>query len=93
MSGLGARALRSHAAANPAGADRVACLCPPRARSENSTSQLQLNSILYRFHPSVLWNTGFPQRDEILSQIAAVWRRYNLQEHTRFGVSGASALP
>ncbi|TNY23363.1 hypothetical protein DMC30DRAFT_389757 [Rhodotorula diobovata] len=52
---------------------------------ENSTSQLQLNSILYRFHPSVLWNTGFPQRDEILSQIAAVWRRYNLQEHTRFG--------
>ncbi|GAA5948458.1 hypothetical protein JCM3775_007606 [Rhodotorula graminis] len=51
---------------------------------ENSTSQLQLNSILYRFHPSVKWNSGFPKRDEIISQIRAVWQRYDLQKRTRF---------
>ena len=61
---------------------------PPRrhVRSENSTSQLQLNSILYRFHPSVKWNSGFPKRDEIISQIRAVWHRYDLQKRTRFNV-------
>ncbi|GAA5998116.1 flavin-containing monooxygenase [Rhodotorula paludigena] len=51
---------------------------------ENSTSQLQLNSILYRFHPSVKWSKGFPQRDEIISQIRAVWERYQLRKYTRF---------
>ncbi|BGP05362.1 Baeyer-Villiger monooxygenase [Rhodotorula toruloides] len=52
---------------------------------ENSTSQLQLNSILYRFHPSVKWSRGFPKRDEIISQIKAVWDRYGLESRTRFG--------
>ncbi|GAA6012592.1 hypothetical protein JCM10207_009050 [Rhodosporidiobolus poonsookiae] len=52
---------------------------------ENSTSQLQLNSILYRFHPSVKWSKGFPQRDEIVEQIRGVWERYDLQAKTRFG--------
>ncbi|GAA6035060.1 hypothetical protein JCM8097_002166 [Rhodosporidiobolus ruineniae] len=52
---------------------------------ENSTSQLQLNSILYRFHPSVKWSKGFPQRDEIVGQIRAVWEKYGLQDKTRFG--------
>jgi hypothetical protein len=33
----------------------------------NSTSGLQLNSVLYRFHPAVLWSRGFPFRDEILN--------------------------
>lgn len=32
----------------------------------NKTSGLQLNSLLYRFHPAVLWSKSFPQRDEIL---------------------------
>lgn len=33
----------------------------------NATSGLQLNSLLYRFHPGVLWTRTFPRRDEILS--------------------------
>ncbi|KAM0792812.1 hypothetical protein ACM66B_002578 [Microbotryomycetes sp. NB124-2] len=45
----------------------------------NSTSQLQLNSVLYRFHPSVKWSKGFPQRDEILGQIKQLADKYNLQ--------------
>ena len=32
----------------------------------NKTSGLQLNSVLYRFHPAVLWSCSFPHRDEIL---------------------------
>ncbi|KAG6332058.1 hypothetical protein ID866_7029, partial [Astraeus odoratus] len=36
---------------------------------ENRTSGLQLNSLLYRFHPSVLWKRPFPQRDEILIEL------------------------
>ncbi|EGG08412.1 uncharacterized protein MELLADRAFT_52200 [Melampsora larici-populina 98AG31] len=35
----------------------------------NSTSSLQLNSWLYRFHPSVLWSRSFPKQAEILNQI------------------------
>jgi len=53
---------------------------------ENKTSQLQLNSFLYRFHPTVKWTKGFPQRDEIIGQIDGVWKRYNLEEKTRFKV-------
>lgn len=52
---------------------------------ENSTSQLQLNSILYRFHPSITWKDGFPKRDEIIEQIKRVWEKYELQKRTRFG--------
>lgn len=33
----------------------------------NKTSGLQLNSLLYRFHPAVVWSQTFPKRDEILS--------------------------
>ncbi|GAA5831136.1 hypothetical protein JCM11251_005157 [Rhodosporidiobolus azoricus] len=51
---------------------------------ENSTSQLQLSSILYRFHPSIKWSKAFPQRDEIVEQIRGVWERYQLQGKTRF---------
>ncbi|GAA5867705.1 hypothetical protein JCM3774_003384 [Rhodotorula dairenensis] len=51
---------------------------------ENSTSQLQLNSILYRFHPSIFWSHGFPKRDEIIDQIKRVWEKYELQKRTRF---------
>ncbi|CEQ39049.1 SPOSA6832_00560 [Sporobolomyces salmonicolor] len=51
---------------------------------ENKTSQLQLNSILYRFHPTVKWSRGFPQRDEIIEQVKGVWERYKLQDSTKF---------
>lgn len=59
---------------------------------ENSTSQLQLNSILYRFHPSIKWSRGFPKRDEIIGQIKHVWEKYELQKRTRFGVSSPFLL-
>lgn len=53
---------------------------------ENSTSQLQLNSILYRFHPSIEWSRAFPKRDEIIEQTKRVWEKYELQKQTRFSV-------
>ncbi|KIM26442.1 hypothetical protein M408DRAFT_330606 [Serendipita vermifera MAFF 305830] len=50
----------------------------------NSTSGLQLNSMLYRFHPAVLWSRGFPHRDEILKEITRIWKQYQLEPRTRF---------
>ena len=60
----------------------------------NSTSQLQLNSVLYRFHPSVRWSKGFPQRDEIVGQIKRLVDKYNLQGSLRLKVclSGPALL-
>ncbi|EKM51088.1 uncharacterized protein PHACADRAFT_212988 [Phanerochaete carnosa HHB-10118-sp] len=52
--------------------------------SVNKTSGLQLNSILYRFHPAVLWAKFFPHRDEILSEIERIWTEYQLEDRTRF---------
>lgn len=39
---------------------------------------------MYRFHPSVQWNRGYPNRQEIVSQVQQLWKRYGLQERTRF---------
>ncbi|KAI0759240.1 FAD/NAD-P-binding domain-containing protein [Trametes elegans] len=50
----------------------------------NKTSGLQLNSLLYRFHPAVLWSRPFPQRDEILKEIRRIWKEYQLEPRTRF---------
>ncbi|EJF62066.1 FAD/NAD(P)-binding domain-containing protein [Dichomitus squalens LYAD-421 SS1] len=50
----------------------------------NKTSGLQLNSLLYRFHPAVLWSRAFPHRDEILSEIRRIWKEYQLEPRTRF---------
>jgi hypothetical protein len=52
----------------------------------NSTSSLQLNSVLYRFHPSVKWSCGFPHRDEIVGQIRALADRYRLHDKLRLKV-------
>ncbi|RDX45747.1 FAD/NAD-P-binding domain-containing protein [Lentinus brumalis] len=49
----------------------------------NKTSGLQLNSLLYRFHPAVLWSCTFPHRDEILSEIRRIWKEYQLEPRTR----------
>ena len=38
----------------------------------NATSGLQLNSLLYRFFPGVLWKREFPHRDEILGGMRAL---------------------
>ncbi|KAI4250873.1 MAG: hypothetical protein LQ352_005199 [Teloschistes flavicans] len=50
----------------------------------NNTSGLQIHSIMYRFHPSVKWTAGYPDRQQIVSQITQLWKRYGLQERTKF---------
>ncbi|MCJ1453298.1 hypothetical protein MMC28_003644 [Mycoblastus sanguinarius] len=50
----------------------------------NNTSGLQIHSIMYRFHPSVRWSEGYPDRQQIVSQITQLWKRYGLQERTKF---------
>ncbi|PIL34408.1 hypothetical protein GSI_03183 [Ganoderma sinense ZZ0214-1] len=49
----------------------------------NKTSGLQLNSLLYRFHPGVLWSCTFPKRDEILHETRRIWEEYQLAPRTR----------
>ena len=39
---------------------------------------------MYRFHPSVRWSSGYPDRQAIVSQITQLWRRYGLQDRTNF---------
>lgn len=50
----------------------------------NNTSGLQINSLMYRFQPSVKWSGGYPKRTEIVGEIRKVWERYGLQEKTSF---------
>lgn len=40
---------------------------------------------MYRFHPSVRWSQGYPDKQQILSQVRQLWKRYDLDEKTRFG--------
>lgn len=39
---------------------------------------------MYRFHPSLNWSKGYPDRQQIVSQISHLWKRYGLQERTKF---------
>lgn len=39
---------------------------------------------MYRFHPSVKWTGGYPNRQQIVSQITELWKRYGLESKTRF---------
>ncbi|KAI9706121.1 MAG: hypothetical protein M1836_005527 [Candelina mexicana] len=50
----------------------------------NNTSGLQIHSLMYRFHPSVRWNRGYPDRKQIVSQITQIWQRYGLEKRTKF---------
>jgi hypothetical protein len=50
----------------------------------NSTSSLQVHSIMYRFHPSVKYTTAYPSQKEIREQIIDLWKRYGLQKRTVF---------
>jgi len=50
----------------------------------NNTSGLQIHSIMYRFHPSVRWTGGYPNRQQIVSQITELWKRYGLETKTSF---------
>lgn len=56
----------------------------------NRTSGLQLNSLLYRFHPAVCWTTTFPKRDEILKEIRRIWSEYKLEKRTRLNTTVTS---
>jgi thioredoxin reductase len=50
----------------------------------NNTSGLQIHRIMYRFHPSVHWESGYPTRQQIIDQITNLWKRYHLDEKTEF---------
>lgn len=52
----------------------------------NTTSGLQLNSLLYRWHPATRWSHAYPKRPEILSEMQHVADRYGLRDRTRLGV-------
>ncbi|MCJ1290116.1 hypothetical protein MMC34_001652 [Xylographa carneopallida] len=45
---------------------------------------------MYRFHPSVKWSRGYPDRQQIVSQISQLWKRYGLQERTKFNTKVTS---
>lgn len=54
----------------------------------NSTSSLQLDSFMYRFHPSVKWSNHFPvKRGEIVDQLHKVWDCYRLASRTRLNIT------
>lgn len=40
--------------------------------------------MMYRFHPSVRWEGGYPDRKQIITQVRQLWERYGLEKHTRF---------
>ena len=50
----------------------------------NSTSGLQIHSVMYRFHPSVSWDGGYPKQSKIVQEIRDLWHRYELEEKTKF---------
>ncbi|OTA56000.1 FAD/NAD(P)-binding domain-containing protein [Hypoxylon sp. EC38] len=50
----------------------------------NNTSSLQIHSLMYRFHPSVKWQHGYPDRQQIISQVRQLWERYGLDTRTKF---------
>lgn len=40
--------------------------------------------MMYRFHPSVQWERGYPDRQQILSQLRQLWENYGLDSKTKF---------
>ncbi|KAI1328360.1 monooxygenase [Xylariaceae sp. FL0255] len=50
----------------------------------NDTSSLQIHSAMFRFHPSVQWDRGYPDRQQIVSQIKELWKKYGLDSKTKF---------
>ncbi|KAJ5707643.1 hypothetical protein N7488_007444 [Penicillium malachiteum] len=50
----------------------------------NSTSALQVHSLMYRFHPSVHYDSAYPSQKQIKEQIVALWKRYDLERRTVF---------
>ncbi|DAA74773.1 hypothetical protein H112_08955 [Trichophyton rubrum D6] len=50
----------------------------------NSTSSLQIHSIMFRFHPSVKWKDAYPNQQQIKDQIVELWKTYHLDDKTVF---------
>ncbi|KAI1334441.1 monooxygenase [Xylariaceae sp. FL0016] len=50
----------------------------------NNTSSLQIHSAMFRFHPSIKWDRGYPDRQQIISQVRQLWERYGLDTKTKF---------
>lgn len=40
--------------------------------------------MMYRFHPSIKWERGYPDRQQILSQLRQLWKKYGLESRTKF---------
>eukprot|EP01117_Protostelium_nocturnum_P015667 TRINITY_DN6095_c0_g1_i2.p1 TRINITY_DN6095_c0_g1~~TRINITY_DN6095_c0_g1_i2.p1 ORF type:complete len:480 (-),score=174.90 TRINITY_DN6095_c0_g1_i2:108-1547(-) len=55
----------------------------------NSTSGLQIHSTLYRFFPDLVWKNGYPHQAEILDNVKRIWKKYRLQNKTRFATKVA----
>ncbi|KAK3390157.1 hypothetical protein B0H63DRAFT_538313 [Podospora didyma] len=53
----------------------------------NNTSGLQIHSSMYRFHPSVKWDSGYPNCQQIVSQVRQLWERYDLNLKTKFNTN------
>lgn len=39
---------------------------------------------MYRFHPAVNWQKGYPNKAQIVEQIRNLWKLYKLDKRTRF---------
>ena len=65
---------------------RIQCLvmAADTHQKVNDTSGLQIHSLMYRFHPSVQWERGYPDRQQIVGQVQQLWKRYGLDTRTRF---------
>ncbi|KAJ8119380.1 hypothetical protein ONZ43_g3657 [Nemania bipapillata] len=50
----------------------------------NITSSLQIHSAMYRFRPSVQWDRGYPDRQQILDKVRGIWEKYGLDKRTKF---------
>ena len=59
----------------------------------NSTSSLQIYSVMYRFHPSIQWHKAYPDRHRILEEVEKLWHRYHLEPKTRLNTPVTSVEP
>ncbi|ESK92162.1 flavin-binding monooxygenase-like protein [Moniliophthora roreri MCA 2997] len=50
----------------------------------NNTSGLQIHSLMYRFHPRVQWQSGYPSKQQILDAVQDIWKAYLLEDKTKF---------
>ncbi|KAL0066540.1 hypothetical protein AAF712_006342 [Marasmius tenuissimus] len=50
----------------------------------NKTSGLQIHSLMFRFHPRVQWQSGYPSRQQILDAVEDLFKAYLLEDKTKF---------